>query len=985
MANATSITNNGTLTVSTALSGGNGTTFLINGANSTLNIGGTSGINNLTASAAGNTVNFYGSAAQTVNVATYNNLILSGNGVKSLQNNTIVNGILNIVHAGGATASIAAGRTLTAQNLSLDGVGQTTPPFPTTYGGTTSGATHINTTYFAATTGKLNVLGADGRAVPTITFGSAPTPSYLGGPFTVSASTTNSDSSNLTYRVVSGPCYLVSGATFNSTGPGTCVVQAYGAATTNFEAAWATQSISISNANQAPLTVVASPAVVVQGFGSTLSTTGGSGTGTVTYSTNNALACSVIGNILTVNDASQVCQVTAHKAADATYLAANSAALTITTDTYQSEINKSFLPTSILPHGVSTLSITLFNPNPFQLVNASYTDNLIGTQPGLSVGSAGVTGNTCGGNVTAVSGSTTISMSGGTIPAKVGSNNGSCVVQISITSATQGNLINTIPAGAVDANDGSGKHSTNTTPASATLQVSTITAPSVNKTFGNPTMYAGDKSLLTINLVNQDAVNALTGVGITDNLPAGLTISSAIFSPALTNCGSATLTAVPGTSAISISGGGIPAGSGQTCAIKVYITGTIQGSYNNTIPIGAIITDQGVTNAAIATSVQNIQQITLAKAFAPAAIAVGGTSTVTITFNNPSGVDYTNVGLVDTLPVGMFYNSLTSNSCGGSVSYNSGTRQVTISGATLLHSSNPPTVKPCTVVFIVGTSASLATGNLTNAIQAGSLTDDQGVSNYNTVSTNLAVTTALSATKSFFPASISINNPSTATVTLQNATGTDITGVSMTDTLTGGVVLYAAAPTSNTCGGTVNGAVGGTTITLTNGTIPHSATPPAPAGTCAITFQVTATSAVVNYVNTIPTGGICGTEGVVGAVCNTAPANSGNLNISTSLQPVTGWKAFCAGAGPCAQANTNSVSVGGNSALTVSLTAPADTSLSNFSVTDTLPTGMTIFNPPPSRARVVWAARSTSRPGPAASPGAAARLRPARSACSRCM
>ncbi|MFA7405112.1 MAG: LamG domain-containing protein, partial [Pelobacteraceae bacterium] len=87
------------------------------------------------------------------------------------------------------------------------------------------------------------------KTTPTITFSAAPTPTYLGGNFTVSASTTNSDSSTLTYSYVSGPCAWVSGATFSSTGAGTCVVQASGAATSGFYAASNTQSIVIAKAN----------------------------------------------------------------------------------------------------------------------------------------------------------------------------------------------------------------------------------------------------------------------------------------------------------------------------------------------------------------------------------------------------------------------------------------------------------------------------------------------------------------------------------------------------------------------------------------------------------------------------------------------------------------------------------------------------------------------------------------------------------------
>src|SRR5216110_1477843 len=86
------------------------------------------------------------------------------------------------------------------------------------------------------------------KATPAVTFGAPPTPAYLGGNFTVSASTTNTDSASLTYTRVSGPCAFVNGSTFSSSGAGTCVVQADGAATTNFNAASNTQSVIIAKA-----------------------------------------------------------------------------------------------------------------------------------------------------------------------------------------------------------------------------------------------------------------------------------------------------------------------------------------------------------------------------------------------------------------------------------------------------------------------------------------------------------------------------------------------------------------------------------------------------------------------------------------------------------------------------------------------------------------------------------------------------------------
>jgi hypothetical protein len=44
---------------------------------------------------------------------------------------------------------------------------------------------------------------------------------------------------------------------------------------------------------------------------------------------------------------------------------------------FPAEMNKSFSPISIAAGGVSRLSVTIYNPNAFQLINASWTDNLI--------------------------------------------------------------------------------------------------------------------------------------------------------------------------------------------------------------------------------------------------------------------------------------------------------------------------------------------------------------------------------------------------------------------------------------------------------------------------------------------------------------------------------------------------------------------------------------------------------------------------------
>src|SRR5215208_450116 len=99
---------------------------------------------------------------------------------------------------------------------------------------------------------------------------------------------------------------------------------------------------------------------------------------------------------------------------------------------FPAEMNKSFSPISIAAGGVSRLSVTIYNPNAFQLINASWTDNLIGVQPGLAIANPVGLINTCGGSVTAVAGSTTLSLSGGTVPAQIGPTPGSCTVTITV-------------------------------------------------------------------------------------------------------------------------------------------------------------------------------------------------------------------------------------------------------------------------------------------------------------------------------------------------------------------------------------------------------------------------------------------------------------------------------------------------------------------------------------------------------------------------
>ncbi len=129
-------------------------------------------------------------------------------------------------------------------------------------------------------------------------------------------------------QTTNSACSVASNGTVTINAVGTCEVLADQAGDATYSAApQASVTFAIAKANQAALSISSASSVA---FGNTISltTTGGSGSGAVTYATTGT--CSVSGSTLTVGDAGSACTVTATKAADANYLAESSTAQTIT-------------------------------------------------------------------------------------------------------------------------------------------------------------------------------------------------------------------------------------------------------------------------------------------------------------------------------------------------------------------------------------------------------------------------------------------------------------------------------------------------------------------------------------------------------------------------------------------------------------------------------------------------------------------------------
>lgn len=583
---------------------------------------------------------------------------------------------------------------------------------------------------------------------------------------------------------------------------------------------------------------------------------------------------------------------------------------------FPAQMNKSFTPLHIEPGGISRLQVTVFNPNAFDLTNASWTDNLVSIQPGIRIANPANVSNTCGGTVTAVPGGTVLSLNGGTVPKQVGATPGACTVGVDVTSSTSGNQINTIPAGTLSSTGGNGTV-TNTTPASATLHVGEIMAPSISKSFSPNTMLVGQTSQLTIRIRNNDPDVTLTQASLTDSLPAGVVLANPVSS-SLSGCGdSAEVAAISGGSSVILSGAVIQPNS--TCSIRVNVTSTTSGIYNNTIPAEALRNQQGITNSSPASATLNVQDIGLSKAFSPPVFQAGGTTTLTITLRNPTSSSYTGVQLSDTLPGNVLtvVPGSATTTCGGTVTITP-PRTVSLAGGRVPPgtSSAPGT---CTISFQVTTPADASGGSFTNTIPEGALVTDQGITNGLPASARVRVYqagTGISASKSFSPSTISPGENSRLRINIPAPADTDLTNFSIVDHLPPNVTISNSSPAShNNCGDSarLTAVTGETSISLTNGTIRAGTT-------CQIDVYVTSSTPGV-HTNVIHPGDISNDEN------QTIP---NDISADLTVEAVSDFRISKAFIPPV-------VAPGGISTLTITLQNRNDVPLVNVSVTDSLP------------------------------------------------
>lgn len=610
---------------------------------------------------------------------------------------------------------------------------------------------------------------------------------------------------------------------------------------------------------------------------------------------------------------------------------------------------KRFTPSGPLPEGsVTRMRITLenFSANPLTALSISDTLPVGDSGSQMQVANPANAATSCGGVITAVPGQTSVSLNGGIMPARADAGSGSpgsCFVEVDVVGAA-GNYNNIATSGAnrllADGN-------AVTVTSSASAPFSYTSSLSASKSFTPGAISSGGRSTVRITLGNSGAA-ALTGVALTDPLPAGMQVATP--ANAYTTCAGATaVSANPGDNSASLSGAAI-AGNGN-CDLVFDVTASGAASWINTIPAGNITANGGIRNTGpvSATLTRNApENLIVAKTTNPSTLTFPGqVSQLTIQITNGSQA-VSNLALTDHFTTdgtaggalnGMVIASspAAATTCpGGVIHVTPGGTAVSVSGVSLTPAQN------CEVTVNV---TSTSVGGINNIIPVGAIVSDQGLTNGNEARTSLTTQSNIGVSKQFTPNVVKPGERSRLTITLYNPTAQPATDISLTDNLPAGVVVPAGANASTTCMGGVVSTPVNSQVQISGASLPAAAA--GVATSCHAEIDVLV-SAEGDYINTIPAGAISGTIGGV-PVTNSQPTSDVlrakmPLQVQKALDALTLDAAIQAGSGFVT--GSASAMPGQPRTLTIRLRNPNAVALTGVGVTDALPTGLVVAPTP---------------------------------------
>ncbi|MCP3958924.1 MAG: DUF11 domain-containing protein, partial [bacterium] len=247
---------------------------------------------------------------------------------------------------------------------------------------------------------------------------------------------------------------------------------------------------------------------------------------------------------------------------------------------------------------------------------------------------------------------------------------------------------------------------------SGNVAAASVSPPAFAKAFSPDSIVPGGTSTLTFTIDSSANTVALGNLDFTDSLPAGVTVAATPNDSS--TCTGGTITAVAASGTISYTGGTVAAGA--TCTVQADVTSSTTGVHVNTT--GDLTSDGGNSGTAN-DSLTVVSPPDFSKAFNPAAIYAGQTSTLTFTVDNTgNAIAIGNLAFTDNLPAGVVI-AATPNAAQtctpGVITAPSGGTTISYSGGTA------PASATCTVSVDVTSSTA---GSHVNV--AGDLTSDAG-------------------------------------------------------------------------------------------------------------------------------------------------------------------------------------------------------------------------------------------------------------------
>ena len=234
-------------------------------------------------------------------------------------------------------------------------------------------------------------------------------------------------------------------------------------------------------------------------------------------------------------------------------------------------VSESFSPALVALDGTSTLTFAIANSDPLTSPHVvSFDDTL---PSGLRV--VGTPASTCATGLPASAGPSDVGFTDPTL-----TDNPGCTVSATVQGVQSGQWDDPVSA------------SIDTAPTPLTASIDVVAPPSISAAFGTNLLGLDGTTSLGFTITNPNPTFALSGVGFTDTLPAGLTIAG---QP--TNTCGGSFAGDPGSNNFGLSGGQISPAS--TCTVSVAIAASTTGALTDTTT-QVFSTEGGIGNTASA-------------------------------------------------------------------------------------------------------------------------------------------------------------------------------------------------------------------------------------------------------------------------------------------------------------------------------------------------------------------------------------------------